>query len=609
MSLRRTTYWITQLVIFMAYVLAINVLAASLAVLVYEWRHQDRIYPGVTVLDLDLGGLGLNEATALLDSQFNPYQGEQLTLRYGQQTSASPVEPSWQVSASDLGVSVDAAATAVSAYAVGRGAQLWDNLQEQAQALRYGRVVQPILKFDTGAATVFLGQLAREVNRPVRDADLTVDGLHAAVTSSQVGLDVDQAATYQLLLERIASFSGGEVELVVRETPPFIADVSETQALVETMVSSPLVLSPNFEAQGALVEDLESWTLSREAISNMLIIRQVKEDDGQAKLTVELDQEKLGAYVENLADQIEQFPENARFDFDAPTGVLTPTVHSREGRALDTAETMQLINAQVVTTNREITLPILAVRPQVADDDGPNLGIVELVSEGTTSFKGSSAGRAQNIQIAASKFHGLVIPPDQTFSFNEHLGEVSAETGYEESVIIFGDRTRGGIGGGVCQVSTTAFRAAFWGGYSILERSPHGFRVRWYEPPVGLDATVYAPVVDLKFLNDTPYHLLIETEANLQTGVLSFRFYSTKTGRTVEMEGPLEENVIPHGPPVYEDDPTLPEGTTKQVEWARDGVDVTLYRIIKEGDEVISREKFFSRYRPWQDVYLVGTKE
>jgi len=593
----------------MAYVLATIVLVASLMVRIYEWRYQDRIYPEVTVWGLDLSGLGLNEAMALLDHQFNPYQGEQLTLRHGQQTSASSVESSWQVSPSDLGVSLDAAATAVSAHAVGREATLWDSLQEQAQALRHGYEVEPILKFDTGAATIFLSQLAQQVNRPVRNANLTVDGLQVEATSSQVGWDVHLPATYQLLYERIASFSGGEVELVVQEKQPLIADVSETQALVETMIGSPLLLSPNFEALGELVGALESWTLGQESISDMLIIRQVKEDDSAAKLEVELDQEKLEAYVEGLAGQIERSPQNARFDFDETTGSLTPTFDSQEGRALDITETMRLINAHVTTADREITLPILAVRPQVADDDGPNLGILELVSEGVTHFKGSSAGRIQNIQVSASKFHGLVIPPGQTFSFNEHLGEVSAEAGYEESLIILGDRTRVGIGGGVCQVSTTAFRAAFWGAFPILERSAHGFRVSWYEPPVGLDATVYSPWVDLKFLNDTSYYLLIETEINPQTGTLTFRFYSTETGRTVEMEGPFEDNVVPHEPPVYEDDPTLPQGTTKQVEWARDGVDVTIYRIIKEGDEVISREKLFSRYRPWTAVYLVGTKE
>jgi len=600
-SVRRIIFAITQLIIFLAYVLAINTLIASLAVLVFEWRHQNRIYPGVTVLGLDVGGLEPKEAMALLEQHFSPYPGQPLTLRYGQR--------SWTISPADLGVSLDAGATAVSAYAVGRKANFWENLQEQAQTLKDGHAVEPVLKFDTGVARVLLSQIAREVNRPVRNADLSVDGIAVKVTPSQVGLDVDLEATYQLLYQRIVSFSGGEVELVVREKPPIIADVSEAQTLVETMLSGPLVLRPNYEALGELVEDLGSWTLNPEEISDMLIIRQVKGDDGSVKVEVELDQEKLRAFVEGLASQIALAPENARFDFDETTGTLTPIVHSREGRSLDVVETARLINTQVATTNREVVLPISAVRPQVADEDAPNLGIVELVSQGVTYFKGSSAGRVRNIQVAASKFHGLVVPPEEVFSLCKYLGDVSAEAGYEESLIIFGDRTRVGIGGGICQVSTTAFRAAFWGGYPILERTPHGFRVSWYEPPVGLDATVYCPNVDFKFLNDTPYHLLIETEANPQTGLLAFRFYSTKTGRTVEMEGPFEENVVPHGPPIYQEDPTLPKGTTKQVEWAKDGVDVTIYRIIKEGDQVIAREKFFSRYRPWQDVYLVGTKE
>jgi vancomycin resistance protein YoaR len=601
MSLRRTIFWITQLIIFIAYVVAINVLIISLAVLVFEWRHQNRIYPGVTVLGLDVGGLELYEAMTLLDQQLNPYQGEPLTLRYGQQ--------SWRVSASELGVSLDAGATAVSAYAVGRKTIFLESLKEQAQALRHGQVVQPILKFDTGVARAFLSLVAQDVNRPLRNADLTVHGLQVEVALSQVGLDVDLAATYQLLLQRIVRFSGGEVELVVHESPPLIADVSQAHALIETMLGSPFILTPDFEGQGEFVEDLQPWTLRPETISDMLVIHQVKQDDGSVKLEVELDQEKLRGYVEGLVPHIEKSAENARFDFDESTGSLTPIAPSRQGRTLDVAETKRLINAQVTTTDREITLPILPVRPDVADDDGPNLGITELVSQGVTYFKGSTAGRVQNIQLASSKFHGLVIPPGETFSFNEHLGEVSPETGYEKSLIISGNRTTEGIGGGICQVSTTAFRAAFWGGFPIPERSPHSFRVSWYEPPVGLDATVYAPAVDLKFLNDTPYHLLIETEADSQTGMLAFRFYSTKTGRTVEMEGPVEENVVPHGEPIYQEDPTLPKGTTKQVEWARDGVDVTLYRIIKEGDRVISREKFFSRYQPWQDMYLVGTKE
>jgi vancomycin resistance protein YoaR len=124
-----------------------------------------------------------------------------------------------------------------------------------------------------------------------------------------------------------------------------------------------------------------------------------------------------------------------------------------------------------------------------------------------------------------------------------------------------------------------------------------------------MDATVYAPDVDFKFRNDTPHHLLIQTESDLKAGTVTFRFYGKKPERTVEIEGPIEENPVPHGPPVYKDDPTIPKGETKQVDWAKDGLDVTVKRVVKEGDTVLHRDTFFSRYKPWQAVYLVGTKE
>jgi vancomycin resistance protein YoaR len=265
--------------------------------------------------------------------------------------------------------------------------------------------------------------------------------------------------------------------------------------------------------------------------------------------------------------------------------------------------------ATVMMPQRMVALAVTIDKPAVDVADMDRMGIVELASQGTTSFQGSPAERVKNIQIAASRFHGVVIPPGGTFSFNEYLGEVSAEDGYEEAYIIYGSRTTVGLGGGICQVATTAFRAAFWGGYPIIERWAHGYRVGWYEPPVGLDATVYSPLVDFKFQNDTPHYLLIETEVDAERGTLTFYFYGTRPDRTVEMEGPIEENPVPHGPPMVEDDPELPKGTVKQIDWAKDGMDVTVYRLIKQGDSVLKREKFFSRYKPWQDVYLVGTQD
>jgi vancomycin resistance protein YoaR len=133
--------------------------------------------------------------------------------------------------------------------------------------------------------------------------------------------------------------------------------------------------------------------------------------------------------------------------------------------------------------------------------------------------------------------------------------------------------------------------------------------VTWYETGSGpgLDATIYTPDIDFKFRNDTNHYLLIQTEVDEEAGTLTFLFYGTPTGRQVTMEGPFEENVVPHGPSIYQEDPTLLKGTTEQVDWAKDGVDVTVRRTVTEGDQVIHRDTFFSHYKPWRARYLVGT--
>jgi vancomycin resistance protein YoaR len=244
-------------------------------------------------------------------------------------------------------------------------------------------------------------------------------------------------------------------------------------------------------------------------------------------------------------------------------------------------------------------------------EEAYTMGFTDVIAEATTYFKGSSEARVRNIRVSAERFHGVVVPPGAVFSFNEFLGPVTAEAGFEDSLIIRGDRTAVGIGGGVCQVSTTAFRAAFFGGYEIVERWAHGYRVSWYETGSGpgLDATIYTPDVDFKFRNDTERYLLIQTYTDQEAGTLAFRFYGTPIGRLVTLEGPSEENVVPHGADVYQDDPTLPKGTTKQVDWAKDGVDVTVHRTVTERDAVIHQDTFFSRYNPWNAVYLVGTAD
>jgi vancomycin resistance protein YoaR len=176
-------------------------------------------------------------------------------------------------------------------------------------------------------------------------------------------------------------------------------------------------------------------------------------------------------------------------------------------------------------------------------------------------------------------------------------------------LIIFGGRTIEGVGGGVCQVSTTAFQAAFHAGFPILERTPHGYRVGYYEQGEGpgMDATVFYPVVDFKFVNESPHHLLIETYTYERSQKLLFKFYSTSDGRTVEKADVQIYDVIPHPPDLYVEDPELETGEIKQVDWSADGANVLITRVVRNADGSLLREdNFFSHYLPWQAIFNYG---
>jgi vancomycin resistance protein YoaR len=577
----------------LALLAAVILVAAVASLFIVELWLAGRVLPGVYAWDVDLGGLTRDEAITRLESEFRYPADRYPTLRYGEQI--------WAVDPAVLGARLDASTTVDTALSVGHRGSLPAQLREQLAVLLDGSLVMPSFSVETSSSSMFLSTIARQVNRPLRNASLSLgEDLSVQVIPGQAGRQVDEEATRQALAQRMGAMTGGEVELVVRESEPLLADVSEAQAQVRRILSGPVILT----APGS-----EPWTVEPAMLASWLILRPTTESDGSVSLSVRLDDGQMTRFAEEIATQVARAPSDAQFDFDDGSGTLVAIVDSVPGQILDVTATVSVIESTTASEERTAPLPLVAVRPALASEDGPSLGIVELIAEGQTSFAGSAAARVQNIAVGAAQFDKLLIAPGETFSFNYYLGEVTAEKGYEEGIIIWGNTTRADVGGGLCQVSSTAFRAAFWAGVPIVERYPHAFRVSYYEPPIGLDATIYSPSVDLKWVNDTGHYILIKTYVDRANQTLTFRFYGTNPGRTVEIDGPYESNPVAHGPAVYRDDPTLPKGQTKQIEWPKDGLDVTVYRIIKENGAEVQRDTFFSRYQPWQAVYLVGTKE
>ena len=261
--------------------------------------------------------------------------------------------------------------------------------------------------------------------------------------------------------------------------------------------------------------------------------------------------------------------------------------------------------------NIQISLQVRDIQPEITLAKSNEFGIEELIAEGKSDFSGSIPERIHNLTLASSKFNWVLIPQGKIFSFNDNIGDISSLTGYKPAYIIKSGKTVLGDGGGVCQVSTTLFRAALNAGLPIVERTAHAYRVGYYEndSKPGFDATVYAPSPDLKIKNDTPASILIQTEVDQNNNFLYFRFYGKKDKRKIEISTPVVYDVVPPLPEMRQDDPTLKKGVVKQVDFPAWGAKAVFDYKVTLDNKVLFEKKFLSVYRPWQAVYLVGIAE
>lgn len=572
----------------------------------YQLVHQDTIYPGVsTVFGIDLSGMTRQEAILALEERFAYDEQAAITFQYGEQ--------SWTYTAGDLGVTFDAEATVDQAYQAGREGSLLARALDQWDMWLNGYPVTPIITYNETEATHLLQQIARSyINRPVLDATLSLRDGRAIPSPSQIGMAVDIDATLNVLRREFVGLSDqSTLTLTVQQTQPRVRDVSTVADQINVALAAPITLTaPGEENPNAVRTVLE---LTPDEIENMLVVEPITQEDGATTYEIGVELGELRSALADLAPDLSRTPQNARFVFDDASGQLETIQNSIDGRRVDIEGTLAQVETALFSADpaeRRIPLIFQQIPAQISDTaTAAELGITELVVQHSTYYHGSSAARRRNIQVATENFHGLVIPPGGVFSFNEWLGDVSVESGYEQGLIIVGNQTITGVGGGVCQVATTAFQTAFYAGFPILERVEHAYRVGYYEEGegAGLDATVYSPIVDLRFKNDTPYHLLIETYNNPNNSTLTWKFYSTSMNRVVEKDGPYIRNQTNPPPPIYRANPDLAPGQVKQVDYAVSGADVTVYRTIyQDGQVIVDREAFQSTYVPWASQFEVA---
>lgn len=349
-------------------------------------------------------------------------------------------------------------------------------------------------------------------------------------------------------------------------------------------------------------------------LSNLYLIFQAYTQGINLNPSYHYSDEQLAKTLKPLQDVINTEPVNARFSFQ--NGRVTEFQSASEGKAVDVESVQKNLLATVLslqgkTKNVTIPVQIRTVEPEVNNDDVNDLGIRERIGIGSSYFAGSIPNRIYNLTLASNRLNGILVKPGEVFSFNQAVGDISTLTGYKQAYVISGGRTVLGDGGGVCQVSTTFFRAILDAGLPVVERNPHAYRVGYYEQDSlpGIDAAIYTPNVDLQFKNDTGHHILIQTHVDPQNAQLTFELYGTSDGRVATINKPVIVSQSPAPEPLYQDDPNLPKGEIKQIDWAAPGAVVYFTReVVRDGKTIIS-DKYTSNYRPWQAVYLRGTKE
>ena len=560
-----------------------------------------RVYPGVSAAGLPLAGLKLSQASALLTITPGYPENGRLTLVYG--------ERQWVVTPAQLGVFSDPQATASIAYQTGRGGSLAQIILDRVQLLRGGVEIHPSFLYNENITVDYLESIAAEINQPLREASLELSGTDVIVNNGQPGRALDIPSTLAVITTQIQLMQDATIPLVVLESQPLVLDASAQGELARELLSQPF----KFVLPAELGSEADEWQLEPASLATMLTFESVHNgDSGELQLVV--NQTLAAGFLESLRDDTETYAENARFIFNDDTKVLDLLTPAVIGRDLNITRTIENMNASLKDGRHHADLAFDITEPAVTDNKtGAELGITELVYAHTSYFRGSSSDRVQNIKTASASFHGLLIPPGGILSMSNELGDISLDNGYAEALIILGGQTITGVGGGVCQVSTTLFRTVYFAGYPILERYAHAYRVGYYEQTsggrdqnlAGLDATVFVPLVDFKFKNDTPYWLLMETYVNSNQS-LTWKFYSTKDGRVVNHTTTGPTNTIEAPDPLYRENPELEKGKIEQVDWAAEGATVVVKRTVTRDGVVLYNDTITTVYQPWRAIYEYG---
>lgn len=586
---RRGARWALWIVTGLLMVALVGVTAFSLA---WQGQYAGKVYPGVSALGIDLGGKTPDEARNLLSDKVQGFIAQPLVLTWRGKE--------WRPSADQIGVKVDVNSAVNQAFNVGRTSDLFSNVSQQWISAQSGYIVPVTVQFSEPVLQDYLNNIAEgEINQKLFEGDVRLDGTQIVALPGKEGRELRIYDTIEAVRKSVATLQSGKINLPVDVVQPTVSadEVAGVQQQLALRVSAPITAT----ASG------KTFTLGADALARFTTIERNPDRTASKHVTLGWNDPELKTLAEKWVSEANRPAQNARFAWN--NGAVSILSESIDGFQTDADTVINSIKERSASGDkRAYNLPGKVLTPTVSSKDLPALGIKELIGQGTSTFRGSSPERATNIKVAANLLNGAVVPPGATFSFLKTMGGIDEAHGFVPGYVIAAERTVLGVGGGVCQVSTTTFRAAFWSGVQITERNQHSYRVSWYEAdgePVGFDAAVFDPGVDLQFVNNTPGYILIQ--AGTAAEKLTVSFYGTKPPGEVKLEGPDISNRVSAPPDVYEVDPRLPAGSKKQVETARGGLDTVITRRIVTPGQPDKVDQFRSSYQAWPNWFVVAS--
>jgi vancomycin resistance protein YoaR len=533
---------------------------------------------GTRVAGVDVGGLTERRAVARLDQRFSSVAATPVTFTAGGR--------SYEFAANQLGVHPDWRAAVAAAGRAGDGFGPIRGYR-RLHTRFFGAEVLPRIAVSSAALEFALDRIAREVDAPPRDAALARRGLHIRLVPEQTGVRLEREEAARLVVRALGSLERGGVTAL----PVVVAAPA---------VTAPMLALPARRARIAISAPVRlqgtgrSWLVPRRRIAEILTLPK----DGALRLAIA--GPRADAYFRALAERVGKPPVDASF---AVSGESVQIVPSRAGTELDVPRTARaLLRAATSTTNRVAAVTVVRALPERTTKEALAMRIDRRMAAYKT-YNSGTWDRITNLRLGVALLDDTLVPPGGTFSLNSAIGERTVERGFRPAPVIIGTEYAEEVGGGTSQVATTVFNAAWEAGLRITERNPHALYISRY--PLGRDATVYWPSLDLKFVNDTSTWVLVKGFAEGDGIVVAI--YGGEDRRVVSSEGAMEIT----GPVVVErvKDKTLPRGETVVEEAGTPPSSTSVTRTVYgEDGKLLRTETWTTAYKSAARVIRVGTK-